>query len=93
VDEMSAVGEKAVQAQAGIADLETALEKTQKALSSVEKVDLAAAEAKRKGSKLIKLLLIATVVGVTVIVAKKLMGGSGANPPATDPYGSSSTES
>ena len=90
---MSAVGEKAVQAQVGIADLETALEKTQKALKSVEKVDQAAAKAKRRGSKLVKLLLVATVVGVTVIVAKKLMGGSGAVPPATDPYGASSTES
>lgn len=36
---MSAVGDKAVQASAGISDLETALEKTQKALKSVEKVD------------------------------------------------------
>ncbi len=89
---MSAVGERAVQAQAGIADLETALERTQKALQSVEKVDQAAAKAKRKGSKLVKLLLIATVVGVTVIIAKKLMGG-GSGPGATDPYGTSSTES
>jgi hypothetical protein len=89
---MSAVGEKAVQAQVGISDLETALEKTQKALKSVEKVDQAAAKAKRRGSKLVKLLLIATVVGVTIVVAKKLMGGSGAMP-ATDPYGTSSTES
>jgi hypothetical protein len=88
---MSAVGEKAAQAQAGITDLETALEKTQRALKSVEKVDQAAATAKRKGSRLVKLLLIATVVGVTVIVAKKLLG-SGATPPATDPYGTSSTE-
>ena len=90
---MSAVGDKAVQASAGISDLETALEKTQKALKSVEKADQAAASAKRKGSELVKLLLIATVVGITVIVAKKLMGGSGATPPATDPYGTSSTES
>ena len=89
---MSAVGEKAVQAQAGIADLESALEKTQRALHSVEKADVAAAAAKRKGSKIVKLLLIATVVGVTVLVARKLMGGSGMTPPATDPYGTSSTE-
>ena len=89
---MSAVGEKAVQASAGIADLEAALDKTQQALKSVEKVDAAAGRAKRKGSRLVKLLLIATVVGVTVIVARKLLGGSGA-PPATDPYGSDATES
>lgn len=89
---MSAVGAKAHQAQAGISDLETALEKTQKALQSVEKADQAAAAAKRKGSKLFKLLLIATVVGVTVVIAKKLMGGSGATPGATDPYGTDATE-
>lgn len=89
---MSAVGEKAAQASAGIADLESAMEKTQKALQSVEKLDQAAGAAKRKGSRIVKLLLIATVVGVTVIVAKKLMAGAG-TPPATDPYGSSSTES
>ena len=88
---MSAVGTKAAQASAGIADLEGALEKTQKALKSVESIDQAAATARRRGSKLVKLLLIATVVGVTIVVAKKLMGGSGA-PPATDPYGSASTE-
>ncbi len=90
---MSAVGAKAAQAQAGITDLETALERTQRALQSVEKVDQVAATAKRKGSKLVKLLLVVTVVGVTVLVAKKLMGGSGGAPSATDPYGSRSTES
>lgn len=88
---MSAVGTKAAQASAGIADLEAALDKTQQALKSVEKVDQVAAKARRRGSRLVKLVLIATVVGVTIIIAKKLMGGSGA-PPATDPYGSASTE-
>lgn len=89
---MSAVGARAQQAQAGVADLETALEKTQKALQSVERADEVAGAAKRKGSKLVKLLLIATVVGVTIVVAKKLMGGSGSGPGATDPYGTDSTE-
>lgn len=88
---MSAVGAKAAQASAGIADLEAALDKTQQALKSVEKVDQVAATARRRGKKFVKLLLIATVVGVTIVVAKKLMGGSGA-PPATDPYGSTSTD-
>ena len=90
---MSAVGQRAVQAQAGIGDLETALEKTQKALQSVERVDQVATAARRKSSKLIKMLLILTVVGVTVLVAKKLMGGSGGGQSETDPYGAKSTES
>ncbi len=89
---MSAVGQRAAKAQAGIGDLESALEKTQRALQSVEKVDEAATAAKRKGSKLVKMLLIVTVVGVTVLVAKKLMGGSGAGQSGTDPYGAKSTE-
>jgi len=89
---MSAVGEKAVQAQSGIADLESALEKTQRALHSVEKLDEVAHEATRRGSKVLKLLLAATVVGVTILVARKLMGAGGMTPPSTDPFGTSSTE-
>lgn len=87
---MSAIGERAVQAQSGVADLESALEKTQKALKTAENVDLMAAKAKKKSSKLIKMLLIVTVVGVTVIVARKLMGGSSSN---SDAYGSKAADS
>jgi len=90
---MSAVGQRAAKAQAGIGDLESALGKTQKALQSVEKVDQVATAAKRKSSKLVKMLLILTVVGVTVLVAKKLMGGSGGGQSGTNPYGAKSTES
>lgn len=90
---MSAMGEKAAQASRNISDLETALEKTQRALKSVEKIDEAAGTARRRGSKLFRLLLVAGAVGVTVVVARKLMGGRGSIPPATDPYGSRSTES
>ncbi len=87
---MSAVGARAAQAQSGIADLESALEKTQKALSTVEKVDAVATA--KKSRKLLKMLLIVTVVGVAVIMAKKMMGGSSPQDGA-DPYGSKSSES
>lgn len=89
---MSAVGERAAQASSGIADLEGALERTQSALDAVERVDLAAAEVKRRSRTWIKLLLIATVIGVTILVAKKLMGGPSSPPGSPDPYGSDSTE-
>lgn len=87
---MSAVGARAAQAQSGIADLESALEKTQKALSTVEKVDTVATA--KKSRRLIKMLLIATVVGVAVIMAKKMMGSSSPQDGA-DPYGSKASES
>lgn len=89
---MSALGERAAKAQDNIADLEAALEKTQRVLQSAEKVDQAAASVSRRGRKLMKLLLVLTVVGVSVLVAKKLLSGSGNPPGNTDPYGSSSTD-
>ena len=88
---MSAVGERASQASSGIADLETALGRTQSALDAVERVDLAASEAKRRSGRFVKLLLILTVIGISVLVAKKLMGSSG-GPGSTDPYGTDSTD-
>lgn len=88
---MSAVGERAAQASSGITDLETALERTQSALDAVERIDVAAGEAKRRSGWLVKLLLIITVIGITMLVAKKLMGSSGA-PDGTDPYGTDATE-
>lgn len=90
--DMSAVGERAAQAQQNIADLETALERTQKVLQGVEKVDASAAVAKRRGGTFVKVVLILTVLGVAVIVVKKVLAGSGRPPGSPDPYGSSSTD-
>ena len=87
---MSALGQRAVQAQDGIADLESALEKTQRALKTAENIDVAAATAKCRSGKFFKLVLILTVVGVAVIVAKKVLGGGSSD--STEPYGSTSTE-
>lgn len=76
---------------AGVADLESALERTRAALGSVETVEHAAVKATRTSSKLLKALLVASVVGIAVVAARKLMGGSGMVP-STDPFGNRSTE-
>lgn len=81
---MSALGKKAVKAQADIAEVEKALSRTQQALHVVEAADVAAANAKdvakRKGRPMLKLLILLTVVGIAVVVAKKVLGGGGAAP-------------
>jgi len=89
---MSALGQRAAQAQDGITELETALEKTQRALDTAQKVDAAAATAKRRSGKFFKLMLVLTIVGIVVVVAKKALGGSSAPSGSPDPYGTSSTE-
>jgi hypothetical protein len=89
---MSALGRRAAKAQDGIADLESALEKTQRALDTAQKVDGVATTAKRRSGKFFKLMLVLTVVGIVVVVAKKALGGSSAPPASSDPYGTSSTE-
>jgi hypothetical protein len=89
---VSALGERAVQAQGNIADLETALEKTQRVLETAERVDLAAGELKRRSGRLKKVILVLTVIGITALVAKKLLGGRDSSPGNTDPYGASSTD-
>lgn len=89
---MSALGERAAKAQTGIADLESALEHTQKVLAAAEKVDAAATQARTRSRTLVKLLVAVTVIGVAVLVARKVMAGSGSAPADTDPYGSTSTD-
>jgi hypothetical protein len=81
----------AANGSAGVADLESALEKTRAALGVVESAEQAAVHATKASSKLVRALLVASVVGVAVVIARKLMGGSGMVPP-TDPFGNSSTE-
>lgn len=89
---MSALGERAVQAQNNIADLETALEKTQRVLETAENVDRTAGEVKRRSGRLMKIVLLLTVIGITVLVAKKLLGSSSTPPGSPDPYGTDSTD-
>jgi flagellar biogenesis protein FliO len=51
-----------------------------------------ASAAAKKSRPILKILLIVTVVGVAILVVKKLRS-SGSTPPAnTDPYGADSTE-
>ncbi len=89
---MSALGQRAAQAQDGITELESALEKTQRALDTAQKVDAAASTAKRRSGKFFKLMLIITLVGIVVVVAKKALGGSSSSSGSSDPYGTSSTD-
>jgi hypothetical protein len=89
---MSAVGERAARAQHHIADLETALERTQHVLERAEQVDAVATAATRRGRKLLKLLLVALVVGGVVLMVRKALAGGGGPPGNPDPYGSDSTD-
>ena len=89
---MSALAQRAAKAQDGIADLESALEKTQRALDTAQKVDAVATKAKRRSGKFFKIVLVLTVLGIVVVVAKKALGGSSAPAGSSDPYGSDSTE-
>jgi hypothetical protein len=72
---MSRLGEQAAKAEAGIAGLETALERTQRALQAAERVDAAAGGAKRRYGRFVKLVLVLTIVGVGVLIVRKLMAG------------------
>ena len=81
---MSMLGRQAAKAEAGVAHLESALEKTQKALHAAERADAKAAVAKKKSGKLVKLVLLLTVVGVGIVVARKVLGGS-SSAPASEP--------
>lgn len=89
---MSALGQRAAKAQEGITELETALDRTQRALDTAQKVDQAAASAKRRSGKFFKVMLVLTIVGIVVVVAKKALGGNSAPSGSPDPYGASSTE-
>jgi flagellar biogenesis protein FliO len=84
---MSAMGERATQARSGIGDLESALERTDKVLAAAEKADEVASG---KGRTFMKLLLVLTVIGVTVLVVRKLVGGGSSDP---EPYRSQSGDS
>lgn len=77
---MSMLGRQAAKAEAGVVHLESALEKTQKALQAAERVDAKAAVAKKKSGKLVKLVLLLTIVGVGIVVARKLLIGSDSAP-------------
>lgn len=77
---MSKLGRQAAKAEAGVAHLESALEKTQKALHAAEVVDAKAAAAKKKSGKLVKVVLLLAVVGLGVVIARKLLGDSGSTP-------------
>ena len=98
---MSKARRKAEKMEAGAAQLESALERTQKALEAAEKVE--AAGGKRRSGRFFKFVLLATLVGVAIVVVRKAMGGgagssgyqpvssSGASATGTTATGTSST--
>jgi hypothetical protein len=82
---MSRLGEQAAKAEAGIAGLETALERTQRALQAAERVDAAAGGARRRYGRFVKLVLVLTIIGVGVLIVRKLMAGDPGAVPAPIP--------
>lgn len=90
---MSRIGKTAARAHDSLSEVETALERTQAALSAAERADMVATKAVRKSGKFLKLLLIFGVIGAIVYVAVKMLGSSSDTPPGNpDPYGAGSTE-
>ncbi len=89
---MGKLAERSVKAQENLDVLETAIDRTQSALRAAERADQVTTKAVAKSRRVFKLVLILTVVGVAVVVAKKLMGGPSTPSGNPDPYGSSSTD-
>ncbi|MGB3411831.1 MAG: hypothetical protein WBA45_11605 [Microthrixaceae bacterium] len=89
---MGKLADRSVKAQGNLEILESALDRTQGALRAAEKADLVAGKSIAKSRRFLKIILILGVVGVAVLVAKKVLGGSSTPPGDTNPYGSSSTE-
>jgi len=87
---MSKARRKAEKMEAGAAQLESALERTQKALEAAEKVE--AAGGKRRSGRFFKFVLLATLVGVAIVMVRKAMGG-GAGSSGYQPVSSSGTGS
>ncbi|MGB6057720.1 MAG: hypothetical protein WBF71_05610 [Microthrixaceae bacterium] len=89
---MGKLADRSVKAQENLEILESALDRTQSALRAAEKADLVTAKTVAKSRRILKLVLILSIIGVAVLVAKKVLGGSSTPPGNPNPYGSSSTE-
>lgn len=77
---MGKIAKRSAKAQESLEIIESALEKTQSALHAAERADVAVGKVVKGSRKLIKLILIASVIGVAVLIAKKVLGGSGSAP-------------
>lgn len=70
--------------RSGIDDLESALERSDTALAVAEKADEFATG---RGRGVMKLLLVLTLLGIAVLVVRKVMsGGSGASDASADTF-------
>lgn len=85
---MGRIAQRSARAQDNLEIIESALERTQSALKAAEKADLAVGKAAKKSGKVFKLLLLVSVVGVTVLVIRKLTAKDDAQPtPRHEPLG------
>lgn len=66
---MTTTHDRIVQAEEGVANLQNLLDHTQSALAVAEQVEVAA----RKSRRLLKFLLILGVVGILVLVLRRVM--------------------
>lgn len=66
---MATTKERISQAEEGVAQLQTVLDHTQSALAVAEQVEVAA----RKSRRWLKLLLVLMVVGIGVLIVRKMM--------------------
>ena len=89
---MSRVAQQSAKALETLETVESALERTQIALRAAESADLLAGAVAKNSRPILKVLLVLTVVGVAILVIKKLKSSSSTPPANTDPYGTDSTE-
>ncbi|MEI2638695.1 MAG: hypothetical protein V9F03_06835 [Microthrixaceae bacterium] len=82
---MGKIAKRSAKAQENLEIIETALEKTQSALRAAEKADIAAGKVAKGSRKLVKLVLIVSVVGVVALLVKKMTGG-GSQPAPSQSY-------
>lgn len=84
---MGRIATKSAEAQQNLQVVETALERTQSALRAAEAADLAAEKVVKKSRKLLKWLLVLTILGVIVFVLTKLLTDD--DDKGTEPYSTS----
>lgn len=70
---MGKIAAKSAEAQHNLEIVETALERTQSALRAAEAADLAVEQVAKKSRKLLKILLVITLLGVIAFVLKKVV--------------------
>lgn len=73
---MATTHDRIVQAEEGVANLQNVLDHTQSALAVAEQVEVAA----RKSRRLLKILAVLVVVGIVILVVRKVTASSDEDP-------------